>query len=152
MNTRLLHLLVATAIAMPVVGASVALAATPAEDVGASGQCYDSDSPDSGGQAAIDVSNGQVSPSPTDTGAVESTVTGAVAAAVTFASNPKGAIAGNSCTSNGPDHLEAHAFVDGVGGAQVCYDGQPETVSTAAGPVALPVHVYYALVCVNGAP
>jgi hypothetical protein len=117
MNLRIVYLLVAATLLIP-----MASAATPQpEDVGVSGECYDADG--SGGEAELEVENSVVYNTVLPSDPTNPLGSGALAALVAFVGDPKGIPAGNACTAPGDDHLEAHAFVDGVGGIEVCYTG-----------------------------
>ncbi len=91
---------------------------------GASGECYDSDPTvmgATGGEDEAGVAGGSV---------VLPTGTGAANALFAFLNDPKGIPAGDACTAPGDDHLEAHAFVAGAGGVEVCYDGAVHAYAT----------------------
>lgn len=103
-------------VALPVVGSTIGEAITIASGLDVVGPVITDVGSHAGGQASIDVSNG--SPSTTIVG----DPTGAAYALIAFLNDPKGTVAGNGCTSSGPDHLEVHATVDTTT-VQVCYDG-----------------------------
>ncbi|GEM_PF-3219211 len=107
-------------------------------DAGISGECYDLDG--TGGEAEVEVEDGTVYNTVLPSDPTNPTGSGAAAALLAFLNDPKGIPGGNACTAPGDDHLEVHAFVAGVGGAEVCYDGASHPLPVVGQSILLGVY------------